>query len=628
MLPRFGIVVALPASFRVQTGSLNADFRGRWNGSDRSQTNTWGEFREWVAVSFRGWLFSSNDIQFDGVLHPGINQTREATGELSDSGKGYFLDGRLGFVFRPGQRLNGKLSLFSVRQDRTNPFGLQSDGTTFGANAVLNLENPYFPIEVTGRVRRYDRNSVTTAGSVRRLARDDSRVVLRARNSKTLVSLTAGRTVNRVAGTNSDMLRGDFRHRFVWGKGSRLTTAASASQMTGSSRPKRNAATWAQEVRLQHAVDVWSDYSYGLTSNKSSLSGSSNALHWAVQPSWRFKNNSIGSVRAIGRNRTTTTGFSEERLRVDGNVAFADSRVLGMEFRARAAGGYEWIDRTSSSDNGNVEVFDERHLVDDRLRFLLGNSNPDPLTVVVRDTDGLVVFELGLDYELVELGVLLEVIVLPGGRIGVGDVVRVDYQYDPGEDSEIDGPVAEYDLSLRSSRVTLYQRGNFRDFEVRGPVDTGGLERRMMLTTGANANLAVPIGTVSLGLGHRWSEAGGVRSNGFFASGTLAVQLGPRLTSSASARGDFVRGEEVQRDVAEAILRLDWKPLPALNLSGYASAWTWRQTGEKQDLVGSGVRVDWRVAKLNMYLRYDRRLRSNGGTNVNDNLTLGISRDL
>jgi len=299
-----------------------------------------------------------------------------------------------------------------------------------------------------------------------------------------------------------------------------------------------------------------------------------------------------------------------------------------MAFSGRLAAGYEWIDRTPRFDGRLQDVYDESHLVDDGRRFVLDEKDVDPASVVMKDADGLLIYERGLDFDLVELGALLEVLVLPTGRIAVGDVVQVDYRYDAGEDSEIDGPVAEYDLSLRSSKATLYQRGSFRDYEVRGPVDTRGLERRIVVTTGTNLSLPVLIGSVGLGFGHRYSDIGGLTSNALFLSGTASVQMSPRLTFSLTGTGDFSRGEELQRDLAQGLFRVNWRPAPSLALSGYASAWTMRQFEEVQDFIGSGLRADWRIGKLELFLRYDRSVRTNGRTSVNDYLTTGISRRL
>ncbi|MDH3519175.1 MAG: hypothetical protein OEM49_01865 [Myxococcales bacterium] len=84
-----------------------------------------------------------------------------------------------------------------------------------------------------------------------------------------------------------------------------------------------------------------------------------------------------------------------------------------------------------------ASVSDESHSVDPSFEFELSNANVDPASVVVTDDAGVVVYVEGLDYRLREQGSATVVEILLTGSIALGQVLLVDYQFDPGSRNDI-----------------------------------------------------------------------------------------------------------------------------------------------------------------------------------------------
>jgi hypothetical protein len=109
-------------------------------------------------------------------------------------------------------------------------------------------------------------------------------------------------------------------------------------------------------------------------------------------------------------------------------------------------------------------VIDERHVLVDGTVTLLDAPGADPSTVVVTDEAGILLYAEGVDFDLIPVGERLQLRRVPGGRIGDGAAVLVDYtaESDPSCQRLAVSQEAGIRLALFSDAVSLsyrYQRG-------------------------------------------------------------------------------------------------------------------------------------------------------------------------
>ena len=87
--------------------------------------------------------------------------------------------------------------------------------------------------------------------------------------------------------------------------------------------------------------------------------------------------------------------------------------------------------RANDVPQATLPVRDESHALRDDTLVLLEQSDVVLASVVVADSDGVVIFTKGLDYELVPRGRRVELVRRLGGNIADGATVLVDYDYAP-----------------------------------------------------------------------------------------------------------------------------------------------------------------------------------------------------
>ncbi len=90
---------------------------------------------------------------------------------------------------------------------------------------------------------------------------------------------------------------------------------------------------------------------------------------------------------------------------------------------------YEYRNRNDNrtSGSGLLYIAQEEYALSDDQIILLKNPDIISSSVIVRDETGTIVYQVNIDYILIERGVFLEIQRLPGGQIGTGQSVFLDY---------------------------------------------------------------------------------------------------------------------------------------------------------------------------------------------------------
>jgi hypothetical protein len=112
-----------------------------------------------------------------------------------------------------------------------------------------------------------------------------------------------------------------------------------------------------------------------------------------------------------------------------------------------------WQRQNRNGEANAIRIFNEEHSLTDGQMELLKKAYADPLTVVVKDVTGTIIFQPNFDYILIQRNSFIEMQRMPGGRIANKSTVYVDYtSMQPGS--------YQYDVNFHcfSASVILFNR--------------------------------------------------------------------------------------------------------------------------------------------------------------------------
>ena len=471
-----------------------------------------------------------------------------------------------------------------------------------------------FDIERTARVD----SLFQPAGNV--LARNDvlTRVGLRARNSKLDASLRHESYDDRQGRNDQSSLLGDVAHRFTWGKGSSITSAVHTINRTGLSPIEQ--VRWDERVRLQHTREVRTDWEYSQFSNDV-VTGRNSGRHVSGTAVVLLRRDLHGTLDGRGLWSRFPTG-SRSEFRAFPRLAWSRRTVGGAVVGLQGGVGYEWL-RQETADGG-ILVVDERHVVDISGRARLEQAFVDSATVVVTDVAQTTIYQADADYRLIVTGQLTEILVLPLGRIAVGDTLLVDYQYRVGPSGRSTGVLTTFGASVAWRAVQVYvsrDRRTPRDIEgqplfLRYDYLTAGI------TTSARAGWVTATGRAE----YQRRRDDGIDVEAQLVSGSLSGALARSVNGALGMALSRQRGG-ARLDDFRSDVSLGWTPSGYLRVGVHGTLWKWRQTrGRHEDFVGGGADVEWRVGRMTARLAYRRGRWENGSDNVQDFLSLGLVR--
>lgn len=110
----------------------------------------------------------------------------------------------------------------------------------------------------------------------------------------------------------------------------------------------------------------------------------------------------------------------------------------------------------------------EEHALIDGQIVLLTNANIQASTITVRDVSGVLIYQLNIDYVLIQSGPYVEIARVPGGLISNGASVYVDYTCELPGDFSFFTNTQNYgvDLQLFGNKLNLYYRGGKQDYDI------------------------------------------------------------------------------------------------------------------------------------------------------------------
>jgi hypothetical protein len=610
---------------RRPTGEIGFGFDGLWTSSTARDLTIQRIFEERLQIRFIGQVIDPRLASFDLALNPiWIQRGFDGfPGTTSEDGNGNRLNlaARVNAFSAYPFRLSLFGSRFSGRQ--RDPYGQEIDGHRASFGMTLSHPNRFFPTTTLN----YDYQSqdlTRRRGAEALLELDESLRTLRlqAENSKTQIRLQALSRDDRAYGRDFTTYEALLNHTMRWGKGSNLRSYFRFLDRSGATA--YSGLSWTQRAHLQHTLKISSDYTYKLFS-QSSPSTDNKGWLWGIsaryQPTTRVNFVVDGSGRSTAFDRNTDTRY-QAATRFDFSTEFSRD----LHFRGGASLGLDWLTRAATED-GRVTVINEVYLVDASRRFFLENTNIDPLSVVVRSDDGTTVYDDGFDYRVLESGALLELLVIPGSRIQVGDTLLVDYAFDAEASGNSTLRTVEYRAALRYGVFTLTHRQTFRDQRGGGVLELSPtLANSQDTRTAIAVRLPTALGPVYLGGQRIHTDTELIDATDYLLRGDLNFTLRDDLSAAIGASANFRREEFKPYSLFSGTASVTWQAHRKLKVLGSFGSWMLSEKDSFTEyFIGGGIGAEWYVGLVTMRMRYDRNAFSELGR-TEDRLLLDFAR--
>jgi hypothetical protein len=562
-LPVQAALAQSPVTLSSGQGQIGVEFLGLWSDYDLRPGIRQTNFREWAEARVRGAILDPRFLSLRLRIRPEWQQSSWG-GETNAPDQTAV---RLGW--------NGSLVLLRDRPISLTVGTLRSSATT---RSQLGAETEVARSELTGSVnarlrylpmrlsfRRYTQDHDVRGGPqpVRQWF-TSSRLRLSAKNTKTQLLLERHWYDDRLQQPNDFAeSHGWLHHTFRWGKGSSIESDVDYVDRSGGYH-YRNLSWW-ERVHLQHTRTVHSEYEFRMGSTRSGL-GSSNFRWLATAVS--FPVTSGLRARIEGSSHVTRFDIGHESiLRAGPRLEF----VTGLPWRSRLSVGTSLMyERATQQPMGNgwVAVAGERHILDVQGGFFLDRAAVDLTSVRVLSPDRTLVYQSALDYQLAESGPFVEVVVLPTGRIQVGDTLLVDYRHQLVPQAGKEQLVATLDVHISTGPFLAYSRSRLTgrlgvDEPSPLPVPTGNAVASLRdldeIAFGLRFRSRLPLGRADAGIERS------VRRAETFRIETLELR----------ANWSFNLGSDVLGSVQGAAARTEGTDGPSRTLSGNASIVWW-----------------------------------------------------
>ncbi len=627
---------AAPISISRPTGEVGADFEG-WRATyPLSPRRSLLTFREWLDLRMAGALVDPELLSFRLTLRPMQTQLDWSGPAELAAGHGDRIDFSAGVLALAGRPVS--LSGAVRRYSGTTPAALGStlDYGQTERNARLDWRNRYLPVafSVEGR-SSMEVFRLATQPEVVRLDARARTLRLEADNRKTTVLFERYVYDDRAGGLDFTSARASLNHRARWGKGSSLRSALLYSRRTGTASYDR--VSWDEGAHLQHTGRVWSDYRFGVLRIETPLGTNRNRVGDVAVTAQVHPRLALG-VQGRAQSIAYTAG-RQRYYRLAPEARHTAALPYGGRLRAGASVAFERV-RQEPGPDGRLPVVNEGHVIDATNRFQLDNPNADRASVVVANAGQTLIYQENLDYQLSEFGPFLEVVVLPAGRIAVGDTVLVDYVFLVFPTASIGAVAAAYDASVQVAGVELYHRRVRRNQQGATPEVAAGsagaigvvvnLGDRDERTTGVRLRRDTRVGVVDLGGERMQLQSGGFEFTNTRIQGTLSVPARAGLRGALRATWSATEDGGIRSELGSVGSSAEWTPVAALRVRAQLGAWWWRehgaQRGLRQRFLGGDLEAAWRIRLVDVEARYERGGWKETFANMQSRVSLRLTR--
>jgi hypothetical protein len=396
-------------------GSVGARLTRNWR---QDQTFPAGAYNlqttEFASLEVDGVILHPNAFRFGATVQPQWTQVGgtstesrslrnlawSANAKVLHNGRPYWLT------------LNGGQSN-AVRRDRT---GFETERWVSHYGARLDVRFPGLPTKL-----RYRHDAETDGFSATTpLTFSNSALTLEARNSKTRLLLQRFWWTQAGSRTGAQWVA-NVGHRHGWGRGSSWSSYVSFVDGLG-----RRSLQWSETGRIYHARSVRSNLSFRYRNTRSEAA---NRSDWAVGYGLSYP---VGP--GLGASSNISSRWMRSRMEHRHELGLGQSLGFGYNLfgpvRLDGGGSVQYLrGRAESTGEGLMDVLGETSVVGADGSFLLESPGVVPASIRVFSVDRALLYEAGLDYEILPSGAFTLLTLAPASRIAPGDTVQVDYTY-------------------------------------------------------------------------------------------------------------------------------------------------------------------------------------------------------
>ena len=355
---------------------------------------------------------------------------------------------------------------------------------------------------------------------------------------------------------------------------------------------------WSESLRLRHREKVFSTLTYQLRRFET-VAGQSRTQ----RSTWTYQHDLYESLETESRIEARRSDFDtgrSEALAGRFDVDYKKS-IPGGQLRLGISLGHE--SQNDSFERGETFVSRESHVARfgepfrlDRPRALL-----DGLLVV--DAAGATVYLAGIDYTASIVGVFVEVRPIPGGGIGDGDTVLVDYRVEIGAETEFETLTTTTRAALDFGWIEPFASWQRRDDRIVSGVDIGLLDDLRVRAQGLRLRWKRARWAFTSHIENRTRRSRLLEfdEQSVQAQFTLKPHRAWTATLSASHREtDFTLPLRETR-LGAVRASLDWRPRTGVSLELFGGERAWRDTlSRSEDFENAGLRARVKLGRLEL----------------------------
>ncbi|MFQ5530631.1 MAG: hypothetical protein ACE5FP_09855, partial [Gemmatimonadota bacterium] len=569
ILPSLAVAQGLPRLVG-QRAAIGFKLDEAWSGQAAGATSRQSNLEEWFILPFAGSVLHPGILRYSFELRPTFRQagSTQLPSSLNSRSIGFTSDATL--LSATPLRVDLNLDRSSGRT--SGGFGTRGEFEFTGMGAGISWTNWLLPM--TARLDTRTGSSLTEVGPDRiPIARDDrslrGRVSMRNRKLEAVAEWTE--VDDRLRSNRLESRNLSLNHRFRWGKGSELLSRWRRTDRSGTISQMRS--TWSEQIRIQHASSSRTTFTYSRSVSEGTGARASNRTL-----GWTFTARPITGVTLGGRASANKSDFAggrqrnvnagpqgSFRLAVPGNVRVSVGGFVGYVLRD--------ID---GSTGGVVPVLNEEHEIGPTRAVRLDQSRVDPASIEVRSGDETILYEPGLDYEVVPLGGLTEIQIPPGSRILVGDKIVASYRFRIEIDTREEGVVTRFNLGLSRSGINVRHSRSERatEFSGTGAPVSGDFSQH---STSVSANVGLPFGRLRAGVTDRRRRSTAISYDFREGSASFLFPVWNGIQSSIDAGGSRAKDVDGATSRFSIGVSTQWAVRPELQLNGSFTAVRWRQ---------------------------------------------------
>ncbi len=142
----------------------------------------------------------------------------------------------------------------------------------------------------------------------------------------------------------------------------------------------------------------------------------------------------LGAKHKLYESLFSNASFSITESKQNSSIEKINRQSLGINYVKNIPTGKLTIsfnlDRENKASSSNIShnfIRDENHILDDQSIILLVNPNVDVNSIIVKSSDGLIIYRRDIDYQIIRREQYIEIRRTLGGQISDGEKVLVDY---------------------------------------------------------------------------------------------------------------------------------------------------------------------------------------------------------